>query len=277
MRVRSLGYRSSLMFTAFEGEVLDRGSHLVVRTPRNPTYRWGNYLLFDAPPGPGDVERWPALFEHEMADVVGTGGHRAFGWDDPSGEEGELAPFLDAGYRVDRSGVLTASRVVPPPRPSRTARTRPLRSEEDWARATQNQILCREEQEDEEGFRLFKERQMRSYREMAASGLGAWFGAFEGDRLVADLGLFVEGDVGRFQQVCTAPDRRRRGLCGTLVHAAAAFGFEHMGARTLVLVAEDGGPPARIYASVGFEPTERMVGIDRVEAQAAIVPRGISG
>ena len=93
MQVRSLGYRTDLMFHRFEGDVTDRGRYLVIRTPSNPTYRWGNFLLFDAPPGPGDFEQWTALFEQEVGKPPEVT-HKVFGWDAVGDVRGEVAPFL---------------------------------------------------------------------------------------------------------------------------------------------------------------------------------------
>lgn len=56
---------------------------------------------------------------------------------------------------------------------------------------------------------------------------------------MADLGLFVIDGVGRFQSVETHPDYRRRGICGTLVYRAARCGFERLGAKTLVMIADE--------------------------------------
>lgn len=50
MNIRSLGYRTDLLFPRFDGEVIDRGDYTVIRTPSNPTFYWGNFLLFDQPP-----------------------------------------------------------------------------------------------------------------------------------------------------------------------------------------------------------------------------------
>ena len=56
MEVRSLGYRTDLMIRALEGSQLaDRGDYLVVRTPQNPSYWWGNFLLLSDPPQPGEA------------------------------------------------------------------------------------------------------------------------------------------------------------------------------------------------------------------------------
>ena len=38
MEVKSLGYRTDLIFPAFDGEIIDRGAYLVVRTLSNPTF-----------------------------------------------------------------------------------------------------------------------------------------------------------------------------------------------------------------------------------------------
>ncbi len=46
MEIQSLGYRTDLIFPKFDGQIIDRGNYLVILTPTNPTYYWGNFLLF---------------------------------------------------------------------------------------------------------------------------------------------------------------------------------------------------------------------------------------
>ena len=54
MRVTSLGFLTDLALRVLEGaEVTDRGDYLVVRSPDNPTFWWGNFLLLAGWPGPG--------------------------------------------------------------------------------------------------------------------------------------------------------------------------------------------------------------------------------
>lgn len=125
------------------------------------------------------------------------------------------------------------------------------------------------ELEGEEGYRAFKERQMARYRGMVRAGLGHWFGAFLEGRLVADLGVFRDGELGRFQSVGTHPNFRRRGICGTLVYRAASYAYEAMGIRTLVMVADEHYHAARIYESVGFRPTEKQRGLGWWNKEAA--------
>ena len=262
MEIRSLGYRTDLFFSRFEGLVLDREDYRVILTPSNPNFYWGNYLLFANPPGPGDLENWQALFQQEIR-ARQEAHHTVFAWDAPGGELGAVQPFLDAGFQLVESVVLTAGAVHPPQKYNQQVNVRPLVEDWEWELALANQVECRSPVHSLESYLPFKMAKMQRYREMQRAGMGAWFGAFLGDRLVADLGLFCVDGVGRFQSVETHPDFQRQGICGALVHQAARYGFERMGAKTLVMVADEHYHAARIYESVGFAPAERQVGLER--------------
>lgn len=112
MEVRSLGYRTDLAILALEGsQVTDRGDHLVIRTPRNPDYWWGNFLLLrDLKPGSGDG--WMARFAAEFPDAQ----HTALGLDETNVravDPGELAEMV-----MERNAVMTATSVHAPPHPN---------------------------------------------------------------------------------------------------------------------------------------------------------------
>lgn len=62
MEINSLGRRTDLIFSKFSGSVHDRGSYTVIKTPSNPGYHWGNYLIFDKAPKGGDLQRWKDIF-----------------------------------------------------------------------------------------------------------------------------------------------------------------------------------------------------------------------
>lgn len=262
MKPRSLAWRTDLIFPAFDGEIVDRGDYLAIRTPSNPTFYWGNFLLFGRPPAAGDEERWPRLFADEIG-LPPRVRHQTFGWDSPEGDPGAAEAFVARGFRIIQSSVLTASAVRPPPHAASELIVRRLERDDEWIQATENQIRCRDEGHSEAGYRVFKEAEMRRYRSMAEAGLGAWFGGFIGGILVADLGIYRDDAVGRFQTVETHPGYRRRGLAGTLVHQAARHALGEMGIDVLVLVADADSQAERIYRSVGFLPAERQVGLER--------------
>ena len=138
-----------------------------------------------------------------------------------------------------------------------------LETDDEWLAATENQIRCRDDEHGEAGYRVFKEAEMRRYRAMAQAGRGAWFGAFLDGTLVADLGIYCDGGLGRFQTVETHPAFRRRGLAGSLVFQAARHALGPMRMETLVLVADADSPAERLYRSVGFLPTEYQVALER--------------
>ena len=262
MQLRSLGYRTDLMFHRFEGDVTDRGRYLVIRTPSNPTYRWGNFLLFDAPPGPGDFEQWTALFEQEVGKPPEVT-HKVFGWDAVGDVQGEVAPFLEAGYTLETSVVMATSTLKRPQKYDRDVDIRAL-TEADYAAVVDLHVLSGFEGESEADYRRFWEATMQGFGRMVRAGRGAWFGAFLGDELVADMGVFTDGELARYQAVVTHPEYRRRGICGTLLYEVGRYALGQRGAQTLVIVADNAYFAKNIYASVGFAPRERQLGLEWV-------------
>lgn len=258
----SLGWQTDLIFARFDGEVIDRGNHLLVRTPGNPTFWWGNFLLFQHAPGPGDLERWMALFDEEIAAPQPASRHRAFGVD--VSDRLVLPPeFAEAGFELNEATVLTLTREqlrglgkpLPP-----GFEFRVLELPRDGAAVVDKQVAVDEKRYGAAGYRVFAARQMARYAEMQRVGLGHWFGMVadvDGHAvLAASCGLFRDprrdDGLGRFQYVSTHPQWRRRGLCTALVHAASRHGFEAMGLRTLAMVADPDDVAIGVYESVGF-------------------------
>ncbi|MNS71765.1 Acetyltransferase (GNAT) family protein [compost metagenome] len=266
---RSLGLLTELAVLWPASRIEDRGDHLVIRTPGQPGYYWGNFLAFRDPPGPDAHRTWPRHFEAAFGHDPAIR-HMTFAWDDPAGALGELSALEAAGFAGELGVVLTASRTSLPRPATPGLVVRPLESDADWEAATLNQVACRSDGFELEAYTRFKRARMATYREMARAGRGAWFGAFLDGTLVGELGLFTIGGVARYQSVGTHPDYRRRGVCATLVHAAADHARAHWGVARLVIVAEPGEDAERVYRSVGFEPTERFAGLcRRPEAERA--------
>jgi len=110
---RALTPRSLIWATEFDvlppNRVLRRGhGYIAVRSPANPTHWWGNLLLFDRPPGPGDGERWEERFDAEFGDDPRVR-HRALAWD-ALGELGDAeAELVARGYRIEHTAGLVAT------------------------------------------------------------------------------------------------------------------------------------------------------------------------
>jgi len=259
MDIASLAFRTDLAMLEHSGSVVeDHGTHLVVRTPDNPTYWWGNFLLLGSPPRDVEAaERWLTTFESEFP----AARHRTFGVDGRTGTTEDLASFAELGMSTEWSSVMTATTVHEPPRPNLTATYRPLASDADWAQQVELDMAG-----EEPGTHSleFVTARAEAERRLVDAGYGAWWGAFEDGRLLASMGLFTASPgLARFQNVKTHPDARGRGLAGTLVHRISRYGFDELGAETLVMVADPEYLAIRIYRSVGFTDSERQLQAER--------------
>ena len=243
-----------MIFHRFDGVVLDRGDYLVVKTPSNPGFFFGNFLLFFQAPQPGSLFRWKELFKKEFADTPEVQ-HFTFLWDSPSEGLGEVTEFGAEGFQVDFSVVLTARSVHKPQKLNSCITVRPISTDAEWREVIASQIRSKATEYEEIMYREFKEKQMARYRTMSEQGMGHWFGAFLNEKLVGDLGIFQEGSLGRFQSVETHPDFRRQGICGRLVFESARYALNQMGVTDLVMVADENYHAAKIYESVGFAPS----------------------
>ena len=147
--------------------VEDRGDHVVVRTPTNPTYYWGNFLLLAvAPDDVARVEHWKRVHHAEFPDA----GHVSLGIDRPGSVVDDTAVLVEAGMRVEEVVAMTASSVHPPARPARDAEIRVLAGDADWE---QQLDLMVEGEDDAHITRDFAARKVAANRELTEAGAGA--------------------------------------------------------------------------------------------------------
>jgi ribosomal protein S18 acetylase RimI-like enzyme len=257
MDVTSLGFRTDLTVLSLGGSTLrQRGDHLVVRTPSNPTFWWGNFVLFAGPVGPGDVPRLLALYAAELPDAAHVG------IDTTDGTAGADDELRAAGFHVGRDTVLTATALQQPTHPV-AATLRPLEGDDDWRQALELRLSWAEAGVTP----AFLTAQVVGARALCERGHATWYGAFEDGILWSSLGLVSAGELARFQVVETRPEARRRGLASALVHHAGQAAFER-GVRRLVIVAEPEYHAIGIYRSLGFVAVEQQVQLIRRPAAA---------
>ena len=258
MEVRSLGYRTDLMIRVLEGsQVEDRGEFLVIRTPSNPSYWWGNFLLLKAP-RPGQARLWVTAFRTEFP----AASHIAIGVDVTEISAVDVGEYVAQDLRLERSSVLTAQELAEPRRLNRKAAYRELSGDDDWRQSADLRaaVNAGEPGSDPE----FLHAQIAAERALTEAGHGSWFGAFADGDLVAQLGLITDGlGVARYQNVETHPAWRRRGLAGALVWHAGRHGLDTLEASTLVIVADPLADAIRVYRTLGFADAETQVGFER--------------
>src|SRR5262245_27949190 len=182
MDVRSLSFRTDLALNALAGcEIEDHGTRIVVRTPSNPIWHWGNYWLLDRPPVADEVDALVAAYDADFP----ASPHRAFGVDGVTDVSGTLAPLVAAGPALDAGTVLTATSVHPPPRPNTEAQLRPLVSDEDWAARVELATVINEGVYPADEYLEFATRKAEAQRAVIEAGHGAWWGAFVDGRLAS--------------------------------------------------------------------------------------------
>jgi ribosomal protein S18 acetylase RimI-like enzyme len=277
MTPRSLVWATDLDVLAPDRVLEHRDGYVVVRSPSNPGYFWGNFLLLEGPPGAGDGARWERLFEAEFGGDARIR-HRAFGWDDVTGEVG-AAPeeFARRGYELEMTVGLIGTReaIRPHPRANRQVTVRPLDAHGGADASFWKQVLELQAASDApEGVaeaRPFAVQRLADLRALIVSRRGAWYVALEpvGGRVVASCGVIVTGTRGRFQLVDTAAAYRRRGISSRLVVEAAHHAAEHHHARQLVIAADANYHALGLYESLGFTPAERVCGVYRGPTSSA--------
>lgn len=258
------GWVTDAIVHRFEGEIVERDDCLVVRTPSNPTFYWGNCLVVQQPPADADLAHWLARFDEEIGRRHPGSRHVAIGID--AEWQGEQWPaWQAAGFEVIVSRMLRLrpGGLVPPPRAPRGAVE--LR-EIDLARDTE--AVLEVELTDIDGFepagyRVYRERKHRAHAAMQAAGVLTWFGLWCDGRLAATCGLMREGAQGRFQHVVTHAGYRRRGLCSALIHGVARHALERWGCQGVYMAADPDDVAIGIYRSVGFADLSTASGLQR--------------
>ena len=240
-----LGWHTDLAVQRLSGATItDHSDHLVVRTPSESSYHWGNFVLVTDPAAVDDAGRWVAVFEDEFPAAQ----HRAVGL---VAEPTNRIAWAAAGLTLEHEDVL-ATGTGPERRPlAEGYRVRDIVSDDEWAQhSTPGGDAAPEHLE-------FSRRRGRVQRGLVERGEAAFFGAFTGEELVASLGIVDCGEgVFRYQDVETEEQHRRRGLAGHLLGVAADWAADR-GARQWVIIADADSDASRLYQGVGFEPIVR--------------------
>lgn len=222
--------------------------HLVVRSPDNPHFHWGNCLWVTDPGAVEETDRWLGRFEELLPDAR----WRSVGLvSPPTG-----ASWQAAGLTLDVCDSLVAHAQ---PRLSELPdgyRARPLSTDEDWAASIAYRIAerARSGGPHDPDVMPFYRADGATRRRLVEAGHAAWFGAYDdAGAQVGELGIVDCGGAGRYQSVMTALEHRRRGIAGHLIGRAAAWAAAS-GCTSWVIVAETGSTAGRLYRSFGFEP-----------------------
>jgi ribosomal protein S18 acetylase RimI-like enzyme len=265
MRPRTLGFQTDLMVRRLAGsEIFEHGDHMVIRSPSAPNFYWGNFLLLAGVCEIEAADRWVGEFSRYFP----SAGHVAIGWDRRSPKTMDrLRPLRELGLELETNLVMTAEELSGSPDPALPAERRQLSSGRDWmALETLELELWGSASLNSAAHLDFVRSRVDECRRLTEAGHGAYFGCFEGDRIISTAGVVVARGVGRFQNVETSSDRRRLGLAGSMVKLAATFAKQRLGASRLVIVADPDGPAIDLYRKLGFREREHQLTLLRASA-----------
>ena len=256
MRIRSLALQTELALAATRGTVTDRGDYIVVETPDDPGYYYGNLLVLPAAPQVGEVAYWTRRFADELGKKPGIE-HVTFWWDGVTGDNGATDELIAAEFTIERSIVMVADAITPATSPWPIRALLP-----DEVRATAEIAYAVGDRHDE-SYRAFLQRRAAWDRELVVRGLAAFHAAFDGTQPIASLGLVRLGALARFQDVQTLAPYRNRGVASALLAATAAGMRER-----LVILAQANSAGERVYARAGFRAVERTASACRYPVSA---------
>jgi GNAT superfamily N-acetyltransferase len=248
MKKITAGWETDLAILRHSGSYIEEfKDHIVVRTPHNPDYHWGNFILVTDGSLANDAKRWQTTFTNAFPEATWV----AIGL--PQFPESPGA-WTTLDLELERMDVLRA--VSRPPVPGiSSAYTSRIFEEGDW-----DLLLAREIAEniksgdhDPESFERYISNAIKGYEALSRNGLAAWFGAFHESELIADLGIVICGERARYQSVQTDERHRRQGLASHLLGSAAEWARER-GCTTWVIVTESANSAGRVYRRAGFEP-----------------------
>jgi ribosomal protein S18 acetylase RimI-like enzyme len=245
------------MARRLSGSVIEeRSDYLVVRTPDNPGFWWGNFLLMPAAPSLADAGGWRSWYSAEFPGAQ----HRSFGLDSTDGRAGDPAALATLGVETQVNAVLAAATLREPEVPDLELRAF---DNHDWEQlsALRSSVYPTADDEPTSAADVeFAARQVAASQELVARGHGAWLGAFDAGRLVAALGIVSDrSGTARYQAVETHPDHRRRGLARRLVYEASVLAADRFDAQELVIVADPEDHALTLYESLGFAIVELQV------------------
>ncbi|MCU0277429.1 MAG: GNAT family N-acetyltransferase [Candidatus Nanopelagicales bacterium] len=241
----SLGWTTDLEVLRLGGSTIShRADHILVETPDNPGFHWGNFILVTDDRLAVDPQACVGVFRAALPQAshlaIGLPGEPAAGWES-----------LDV--ILERDEVLTSPAPPPLRPPPRGYSVRQLRTQSDWDACAEAELaeFVRNGGSVDAEFERYVRGRMRARAVLTGTGRAAFFGAFDADGLAADLGIVLVEQGARYQSVSTAFGHRRRGLASHLLSVAGGWAADR-GAQLWVILAEPGSDARRLYGALGF-------------------------
>lgn len=255
--IKSEGIASDLLVMRGRTLVEEYNDHFVFRTPTQPDFWWGNCVIEKMPP------LSPEAPIKRFQEALPDSNHLVVGWDIPDFRLGAMADwYTERGYEIDSTIFMSVDGDINRFDMPEGIEARPLDGDADWDQLIELQYAIGVEL----GFGAsnhydYLRGRNKTRREQIANDEGQWFGAFDGDTLVAALGIFHDDRVARYQAVETKPEYRRRGISSGLLCVAYDWAKSRAPHARVLIATDEDGDARRVYERLGFETFQTITGV----------------
>jgi GNAT superfamily N-acetyltransferase len=247
----SLFLRSEFIFWHEHSVIEDVGDALVIVTPQNPFWRWGNLIVLKNPPRAEDADRWHKHYETKIAPKQAEL-NRIIIWSVMSNDVPDIESYIEDGLIFSKADVLLLGSLKRSPSQNTQVDIREIAIDgNEWNEVLEINI---------EGFGAgdatypeYAERRFADHRSLIRKGAGRWYGAYINGELAGNLGIFAGEGLCRFQEVAVRPKFRRQGIASALVYHAASRAREEYPDYLQIIVADPKGDAIDAYRKTGFE------------------------
>jgi ribosomal protein S18 acetylase RimI-like enzyme len=251
MRLTSLFLRTEMIFWRELSQIEDIGEAIIIRTPQNPTWNWGNLLVLASPPKLEEIPKWLRVIDEKLLIEPKTT-YRMMTWQSGPAEESVVQQLKEEGLKSTLGQILTLRTLLPPRHSNPNVIVKEITGDDPlW-----KEVLAINIEAFSPGFpnyEVFATRNIEEHRKMIAKGLGKWYVAMVGGEAAGTVGIYPGEGVYRYQEVAVREKFRRQSVASTMVYEAARRALVERADHTQVMVADDEKDAIRVYKSLGFE------------------------
>ncbi len=253
--MNALEFTTDLLVQSGQYRLDTHPDRFVQITPSEPNFWFGNRVIFRTV-----LDDAKAHLDHFHTDLP-QARHICIGWDIPGLDRAKIVAMFDGtGLTVEQADTLT---LTGPLRRSVAPAGRYHSPVPNATRLASIRGNCKvqhiEDGLPEAGLDTYLAGHSATRRALIAQGLGQWFGAFKGDTLVGDMGVFHDQNLIRYQSVQTHKDHRRQGICAALLCACLDWAKSRAPDALPVIVANADTDAGRLYRRAGFALAETTI------------------
>jgi len=232
-------------------QIEDIGEAIIIRTPQNPTWNWGNLLVLESPPKLADISKWLQIIDEKLLIEPRTT-YRLISWQGGPADETVLQQFREVGLTSTLGQILTLQTLQRPQYLNPNVVVKELSGDDPlWEEVLAINIEAFSP--DFPNYAVFATQNIEEHRMMIAKGLGRWFVAMIDGDAAGTLGIYPGEEVYRYQEVAVREKYRRRGVASTMIFEAARRALDERLHFTQVMVADGEKEAIRVYQALGFK------------------------